>query len=61
MIERMSPPVTLLRKHSLSLPTGQAGIFDGEGRGEVHSSFLNLATGIFNCSLYLATVRRAML
>ena len=25
----------------------------------VYSSFLSLATGIFNCSRYLATVRRA--
>ena len=26
-----------------------------------YSSFLNLATGTFSCSRYLATVRRAML
>jgi hypothetical protein len=30
-------------------------------RWSVHNSFLSLATGMFNCSRYLATVRRAML
>jgi hypothetical protein len=28
---------------------------------KIYNSFLNLATGILSCSLYLATVRRAIL